>query len=413
MIYKTFYIALLHIKVVFSNRSVLIFSLIMPILFTAFMRQADLSKFGRQGAERWKLNVINEDASPLSRQLVAGLSESADWKVELLSDSTAASRVKQSDAVATLHIPRGFSDKVMNGQSVSLDLATNPVAAKKAQLAEQWVRLQMVKLIAPIEAATASVSTAEQRGLFNHPDTNGQEQRKSYFVESLTHARNRIQSAPADAMSVKPLVENSANADEKAEGADQSSPGMVVMFSLLFMVSGTNIIIFERQTGTLRRLLVMPMSKANILAGKIVGIFSIGVVQMSLLIAAGALLFGVRWGQSPLALVLMILSFALVSTSMGILLSTLVRTIAQADAMASMVVMTISALGGAWWSLDSVPHWMKLLGHALPTAWAMDGFHDIIMRKGSTWMVLPEISVLLLFGTVFLIISLKRFRYEQ
>jgi len=413
MIYKTFYIALLHIKVVFSNRSVLIFSLLMPILFTAFMRQANLSKFGRQGAERWKLNVVNEDASPLSRQLVADLSENPDWKVELLSDSTAASRVKQSDAVATLHIPRGFADKVMNGQSVSLDLATNPVVAKKAQLVEQWVRLQMVKLIAPIEAARASVSTAEQRGLFNHPDANGQDQRKSYFVESLTHARNRMPSAPAGPMSVKPLAENSATADEKAEGADQSSPGMVVMFALLFMVSGTNIIIFERQTGTLRRLLVMPMSKANILAGKILGIFSIGVVQMCLLIAAGALLFGVRWGQSPLALVLMILSFALVSTSMGILLSTLVRTIAQADAMASMVVMTISALGGAWWSLDSVPHWMKLLGHAMPTAWAMDGFHDIIIRKASTRMVLPEIFVLLLFGTIFLIISLKRFRYEQ
>ena len=114
-----------------------------------------------------------------------------------------------------------------------------------------------------------------------------------------------------------------------------------------------------------------------------------------------------------MALTLMILSFALVSTSMGILLSTLARTIAQADAMASMVVMSISALGGAWWSLDSVPHWMKLVGHALPTAWAMDGFHDIIIRKSDTWMVLPEIGVLLLFATVFLSVSLKRFRYEQ
>ena len=351
--------------------------------------------------------------SPRGRS--AEIDENADWKVDLLSDSTATSRVKQSDAVATLHIPRGFSDKVMNGQSVELDLATNPVVAKKAQLAEQWIRLEMVKLIAPIEAARASVSTAEQRGLFNDPDANGQaiERRKSYFLASLTSARNRMQSASVDAMSVKRVAENSATADEKAEGADQSSPGMVVMFALLFMVSGTNIIIFERQTGTLRRLLVMPMSKANILAGKILGIFSIGVVQMCLLIAAGALLFGVRWGQSPLALALVILSFALVSTSMGILLSTLVRTIAQADAMASMVVMTISALGGAWWSLDIVPHWMKLLGHALPTAWAMDGFHDIIIRTASTRMVLPEILVLLLFGTVFLIISLKRFRYEQ
>lgn len=373
MIYKIFYIALLHIKIVFSNRSVLIFSLIMPILFTAFMRQANLSKFGKQGAEHWKLNVVDEDASPLSTQLVAGLSEHPDWKIELLSESTATSKVKQSDAVATLHIPRGFSDKVTSGQSVALDLATNPVVAKKAQLAEQLVRLQLVKLTVPLEAARAS--------------------------------------APTNAMSVRLLAENSATAD--AEGADQSSPGMMVMFALLFMVSGTNIIIFERQTGTLRRLLVMPMSKANILAGKILGIFSIGVVQMVLLIAAGALLFGVRWGQSPAALVLMILSFALVSTSMGILLSTLVKTIAEADALASLVVMTISALGGAWWSLDSVPHWMKLLGHALPTAWAMDGFHDIIMRKASVGMVLPEISVLLLFGTVFLIISLKRFRYEQ
>jgi ABC-2 type transport system permease protein len=112
------------------------------------------------------------------------------------------------------------------------------------------------------------------------------------------------------------------------------------------------------------------------------------------------------------ALTLMVLAFVLVTTSMGLTLATVVETSAQADALASLVVMAISALGGAWWPLSATPQWMRLLGHLFPTAWAMDGFKDIIIGSQSIAGILPEFGALLGFAVLFLTIGLLRFRYQ-
>lgn len=71
-----------------------------------------------------------------------------------------------------------------------------------------------------------------------------------------------------------------------------------------------------------------------------------------------------------------------------------------------------ASLGGEWWPLEIVSEWMRSLGHALPTAWAMDGFNNIIIRGLGLEVVLPEVVVLLGFAALFLAIGGWRFRYE-
>jgi ABC-2 type transport system permease protein len=124
------------------------------------------------------------------------------------------------------------------------------------------------------------------------------------------------------------------------------------------------------------------------------------------------LLFKVPWGQSPLALVLMILAFAFAITSLGMMMAALTRTLAQANSMNTVVVLVMASLGGAWWPIDIVPSWMQTLGHVFPTAWAMQGFHDIITRGFGVTAVLPEVAILLGYGILFLSIGTWRFRYE-
>lgn len=407
MLQNVFHIALLHIKLVLGNRSVLVFSLIMPILFTAFMSNANMSNFGERSSAQLGLQVVDEDASDLSRELVNSLRADSTWTVEASGGGDDVTGSPTSGrTIATLRIPAGFGAKAVAGQPATLDFEPRSGTGEKAQSAEQFVRgrLAQVNLLldaskASMENAASSQATASETTAATAHDA----ARMARITAGFARARESFESVS--------VTEVGGASAASPSGAKQSSPGMVVMFALLFMVSGTNILIFERQIGTLRRLLVMPMSRANILLGKFLGIYIIGIVQMSLLILAGMFLFGVNWGHSISALVLMILSFALVAGSMGMLLATMVSTIAQADALASMLVMSISALGGAWWPLEGVPRWMNVLGHAFPTAWAMDGFNDIITRNLSVGAVLPEVCVLLLFTVVFLGIGIRRFRY--
>ena len=356
---KVIDIAILHIKLIMGQRSVLFFSFLMPIIFTALMGQAN---FGVGTSSGQKVNVVNEDQGEQGQKLVAQLQSQNLWKIVITDRSRALSEVKRDKALAALIIPANFS---VNQQV--LDFHTGPGAGPRALVVEQSVRAAIDSLNSPQHTLTIQT---EQAALSNA-------------------ALNRTPS-----------------------GAEQSSPGMLVMFAMLFMVAGTNVVIYERQLGTLRRLMIMPMSKNSFLLGKLLGIFVLGLFQMTVLILAGVVLFGVSWGHSPTALILMVISFALVNTSLGILLATLVRTAQQANALASMAVMAFSALGGAWWPLDIVPRWMNILGHVLPSAWAMDGFHAIIIRGQSAGAVLTEITVLLAMGIVFLLLSFWNFSYD-
>lgn len=357
-------IAILHIKLIMGQRSVLFFSFLMPIIFTALMGQAN---FGVGTSSGQKVNVVNEDQGEQGQKLIAQLQSQNLWKVVVTDRSRALPEVKRDKALAALIIPANFSESINQKTAPVLDFHTGPGAGPRALVAEQSVRAAVDSLNSPQQALKIST---EQAAL-------------------ATAALNRTPS-----------------------GAEQSSPGMLVMFAMLFMVAGTNVVIYERQLGTLRRLMIMPMSKNSFLLGKLLGIFVLGIFQMTVLILAGVVLFGVSWGQSPSALILMVISFALVNTSLGILLATLVRTAQQANALASMAVMAFSALGGAWWPLDIVPRWMNILGHILPSAWAMDGFHAIIIRGQSAGAVVTEMAVLLAMGIVFLLLSFWNFSYD-
>jgi ABC-2 type transport system permease protein len=156
----------------------------------------------------------------------------------------------------------------------------------------------------------------------------------------------------------------------------------------------------------------MPIGKSSIIGGKLGGIVLAGIGQMVILIFAGALLFQFDWGNSPLGLALMVLSFALCMSSLGMLMAALVKTPAQANALGTILVLSMAALGGAWWPLEIVPEWLQMVGKLSPISWAMSGFHDIISRGLAATAVLPETAVLLIFSAVFLTIGLWRFRYE-
>lgn len=402
-------IALLHMKLILSDHKVFFFSLVMPIIFTAVMAQANLTGFGSDAVANPQIEVVAADRGALGQSLIANLRAGNHWKINETSLEEALGRVNDSRSVGALIIPGDFTESVFDGRPASLELRAGAGAASQVRRAEQFVNEAANKIIASFVSVKIS-SRLAGRLEGNDSGRSQPERPRADVEESFAQAARALEGASPVAVRFEPAI--NAVAEGGNSGANQSSPGVIVIFALFFAVGGANVLIFERRVGTLRRLLVTPSGKVTILLGKLVGIYLIGIAQIILMILAGSLLFGVAWGSSPVALILMVLAYLLVTTSLGVLLATVVKTIAQADALASLVVMAISALGGAWWSLSAAPQWMRILGHLFPTAWAMDGFKDIVIGHQSVAGILPEFGALLGFAAVFLTVGLLRFRYE-
>ncbi len=404
---KIISIALLYLRITFSQRSVFIFSIAMPLLFTFVLAQAIFGP-GEQPTS-WALALVDEDGGRYSQALVDRLHDDPLIDVQAMELEAARSAVESEEAPAGLVIPAGFSRALADGQEARLSFLQSSGEIARAQILEQAVTAAYDQLSGSLQAAELAVRLGERMGLFDHQaaPTPGEIFDTAFAAAEAAWEKGAPVGLQAEAVT---RLENSS--DQGAFGASQSSPGMLVMYALFFTFGGGISLIVERDEGTLRRLLVMPISKGVIMSGKLLGIFLGAVVQMSIMVLAGQFLFAVNWGQSPPALVLMLLSYGFAGTTLGLLVAAIARTAAQANTLGTIVVLAFASLGGAWWPIEIVPAWMRQAAQVLPTYWAMQGFHDIISRGLDVPAVVLEAAVLLGFGLLFLAVGIWRFRYE-
>ena len=407
MFKKALDITWLYLKMTYSSRSILIFQLLLPVLFTFMVGQGTGGFDGPSSTTvTWPLAVANEDNGRLGTALVETLSADPNLEVITVAASEAETAVTDDDAVAALIIPADFSQQLANGRQPALDFYSDPADVQEVQPVEQAVLSAASQLGGAVTAASLSRDVAAELGLFAQDVTEA-----DYFAAAVAEAQTAWQNPPtAVQINEDEIVVTTDNVIP--QGINQSSPGMMAMFATFTMVGGAVVLLEERQAGTLRRLLVMPIRKSTILLGKLLGILVSGIIQTLILILFGALAFGVPWGSAPLALAVIVVAFSLAITALGLMFAALTKTLAQANALSTIVVLSIAALGGAWWPLDIVPGWMQTLGRLSPISWAMDGFHDIITRGLGVTAVLPEAGILLAFTAVFLAVGVWRFRYE-
>jgi ABC-2 type transport system permease protein len=199
-------------------------------------------------------------------------------------------------------------------------------------------------------------------------------------------------------------------ATSNSNGFGQSAPGMGAMFVLINALGLATLFIEERRAGTLQRLLVLPIPKWTLLAGKLLARYVLCLIVFGVLIGVGSA-FGVRWGNWP-GVIATMLVYALAATAMALAFSTLVRSQGQAAGIALLLSLTLAPLGGAWWPLDIVPEWMRVVGHISPIAWSQDAFQQLVYYNGTLITVLPQLGVLLLFTVAFFVFGITRFKYE-
>jgi len=190
------------------------------------------------------------------------------------------------------------------------------------------------------------------------------------------------------------------------------SAGQLITWVFIPLFGISALFAYERQQGTLRRLLTTPSHKATFLLGTISGQVAMALVQMLLLIGFGILVMKLNWGREPLALFVLLLAAALAAAAFGTTMGTFTKTESQASGLSIMFGMVFALMGGCWYPLELFPASMQNAVKILPTAWAMQGMLDLDVRGGGLIDILPEAGVLLGFAVVFFSVGVMRFRYE-
>lgn len=358
------------------------------------------------GERKVHVAIADLDDSAYSREVAAAL-PAASYLLSRVDEATARRMTASGEVADALIIPAGFGADVTGGIDTTVTLVEDPRTNATLAVAEA-VRGRIQRI-----AANGAVIRIVRRAFAEASRLTGSPQAAPSPDDIYAYANQSWEPTPPLSVREAPVTASRVRgASTGAGGFQQYSLGFTLMFMLFMGMGSAGGFLDEREQGTLPRLLTTPTSKLVLVAGKVVGIYITVLLEAALLVGFGAFVFGVPWGDDPLGVVLIMVTFALAATGLGVMVSTLVKTRGQMSAATAVAATALSMLGGAYWPLDILNPTMRTLAYLTPTGWAMTGLTNVVVRyQGAGQAVVPAL-VLAGMAAVFLVIGVSRLRLE-
>lgn len=424
---QLFAITLNDLRVYFSELGNLIGLIALPVALTLMIGLSSPGG-GGDGTSVIFADLIDQDQSAESQQFIENLqrvnetlvlcmSENPDERCgieegETLTIESSTARVRDTNLQALIVIPEGYGESVQQGSPIEISYYS------VASGTESFNDPVLTAVQAAVQRANAAitVSTTGTYGAENFSLPTGEtnlipeeEQREAFSADLRDRAEEML---AGDTVSVNfVLAQGEDSAAAVGTGFGQAVTGQGTMFVMFTVLGGMALLVRERELWTLQRVIISPVSRAQILGGKILAYFILGMIQYGVVFIIG-FVTGTNFGDDPLALVTIMVSFVLATTALGFALSTLLENEGQVGGLSLLLALTLAPLGGAWWPLEITPDFMQVIGHLSPVAWAMDGFNELVFFGGSFADVLIPIGVLLGFAAVFFTFAIWNFKYE-
>ena len=191
--------------------------------------------------------------------------------------------------------------------------------------------------------------------------------------------------------------------------ATRSVGGWAMMF-LLFSITASGASLFtEKQNGVTLRILSSPVSRLHILWSKYLYNISIGIIQLFTLFFAGYLFFDIDIFSNFFNLFLIIIASSAAATAFGMVLAAFSKTQAQVRGFGTFLILTMSAVGGAWFPTFILPSFIQILSKLTLVYWSIEGFLQVLWRGAGTAAILPYVGILLGMAVLVNIVSIWRF----
>ena len=204
-------------------------------------------------------------------------------------------------------------------------------------------------------------------------------------------------------------VVNFYNPERRA--AVNTVPGLVGMILTMTMVLFTSIaLVRERERGNLEMLIATPVSPWELTVGKILPFIGIGLVQTSVVLVLGDVLFDVPLRGSVVELYLAALVFITANLSLGIFISTLTRTQFQAMQMSFFTFLPQILLSGFMFPFAGMPVAAQYVAEIMPLTHFLRLVRGIMLRGANLAELWPSLAALGAFIAVMLVIAVSRVR---
>ncbi|MCP4535713.1 MAG: ABC transporter permease [Chloroflexi bacterium] len=393
---RVFDIALKDLLQMMRDGKTFMFLLIMPIGFTLLFGYAFGGFSDEQTDSRLPVGYLDQDQSWISERLYDLLADSD--VIRLYHDPAGtASDLEQSvvdeELAAAIVIPDGYGKASGSGKRARLVLIADTAAP-----AGTTVEAEILAAANRLDSAVSTAIAIEQAVGDQVP-----------FDYAFDQALSAWEDPPiAVAETTSTAIESQGSQSALAH----SAPGMMLQFAIAGLLTAAQIIVAERKSRALQRLLTTATRRVHILVGHYMAIFTLVFIQFMALILFGWLILKLDYVREIGATLLVAFSAVTCIAAMGLLIGVIAKSEEQAIMFSLIPMFVLSGLGGAWVPLEVTGPMFQAVGHVSPVAWAMDGFENILIRGMGIESVLLPAGMLLLYGVVFFALAVWRFKFE-
>jgi ABC-2 type transport system permease protein len=402
--FKVLLIGLKDVTLAFRDRAALILMLAAPFALTIGLGfvTGRFSGSSSSGLSDIPVIIVNQDDGDLGQALVDVFN--SDDLAELLEpaaadDADAArKRVEADEVAAAVIVPAGFTAGVIptaagaSDAPARIEIVANPNRPLSAGVVQSIVEEFVSRVEVGRVGGQVAVTQLVAHGLIVRED-----------VPEVGRAIGERQAGTDAGAALITLRRTSLAPESEPVEFDvlaYLAPGMALMFLMFTVSNGGRSILAERALGTLPRLLIAPTTAAQVLGGKLLGIFLTGVAQLVILIGASTLFFGLRWGD-PLGVIALVLAAAAGATGWGAVLAAFARSPAQVSSVGSALMLMFGILGGSFISLDTFPTWVQTISRVTPNAWGLDGFTTLGLGGTLADIATPIMALLTMAAVLF------------
>ena len=430
----------------FSNRRAVILGIAAPILIAVFFGGV----FGGDARpSAIPIAVADLDHSAVSTGVVAALRADPALKIVEATPAQGLAQVRDGRLRAAITLPAGFGRQAAPALfgagprpeiTVAYDPSQSMVLPMVRGLLAQHVMAQLGQHL--FSAQGPGLADLRQRALASRNLSPAQHAALAGIFDNV----ERLDAATPAAVASAASASSAASADSAASDASGPAPGragglqlpfdtrelqasaqagqhynsyahafagMGVQFILLMGVDMGIGLLLMRRLGLWQRLRAAPLSRAVLLGSRVLSCALIALIVFGVVYAVAIGFFHVRIEGSAAGFVAVLVAFALLTASFGLLIAALGRTPEATRGLAILATLLMVMLGGAWVPSFIFPPWLQTVSMAVPTRWAVDGLDAMTWRGLPLSAAVAPVLAMLGFSAVFSLLALARFDWDE